>query len=66
MLSCCFLLWVTLAGTYMNIVDYKINVKRLQMIFEVFLCGTVFAGFRLLILWKCGGLGVALSPSFQQ
>lgn len=54
MLSCCFLLRVTLAGTYMNSVDYKINVKRLQMIFEVFLSGTVSAGFRLLISWECG------------
>lgn len=36
------------------------------MIFEVFLCGTVSAGFRLLISWECGGLGLALSPSFQR
>lgn len=66
MLSCCFLLRVTLAGTYMNSVDYKISVKRLQMIFEVFLCGTVSAGFRLFISWDYGGLGLALSPSFQR
>lgn len=45
---------VTLVGTHMNSVDYKINVKRLQMIFEVFLSGTVSAGFGLLISWECG------------
>lgn len=64
MLSCCFLLLLTVAGTYMNSADYKINVKRLQMNFEVFLASAVSAGFRLLFPWKCGGLGVALTPSF--